>query len=120
MDHGTAFRPGRFEDGRNLTEAQDATGFAAQTDPSRLAILRHLVRAGPDGLAAGAIAGALGASPSRVSFHLARLSRSGLVTSRRQARQVRYAAATAELGALVGWPVEDRCAGSEALRGCCR
>lgn len=103
-----------------MTEAQAASRFAALSDPARLAILRALVRRGPEGLAAGAIADALGASPSRASFHLSALAEAGLVTSRRAGRSVIYAAAFDGLGALVAWLVEDCCAGSERLRDCCR
>ena len=40
-------------------------------------ILRHLVIAGPDGLAAGAIAERVEVSASNVSFHLKELERAG-------------------------------------------
>ena len=103
-----------------MNEAQAAARFAALSDPARLAILRVLVRRGPEGLAAGAIAEALGASPSRASFHLAALSEAGLVTSRRAGRSIIYAAAFDGLGALVAWLVEECCDGAEDLRACCR
>lgn len=102
----------------NGTEA--AARFGALSDPSRLAILRMLIRQGPAGAPAGDIAAALGASPSRASFHLAALARAGLVTQRRAARSVIYAADVAGLGDLVGWLIEDCCAGHPDLRSCCR
>ncbi|MEM7709832.1 MAG: metalloregulator ArsR/SmtB family transcription factor [Pseudomonadota bacterium] len=99
-----------------MNEAQAAPRFAALSDPSRLAILRALVRAGPEGLAAGRIADALEASPSRTSFHLAKLTDAGLVASRRDARTIIYTMRFDALGTLLDWLVEDCCAGSETLR----
>lgn len=103
-----------------MNDKQAAPRFAALSDPSRLAILRALVRAGPDGLAAGRIAETLGATPSRTSFHLAKLTEAELITSRRDARAIIYAVRFDTLGALLTWLVEDCCAGSETLRACCR
>ena len=94
------------------TDAQAAACFAALSDPSRLAILRALVHAGPEGIPAGGIARALGATPSRASFHLASLSRAGLVTSRKEARAVIYAVRLEALGELIRWLVEDCCPGA--------
>ncbi|MEM9798036.1 MAG: metalloregulator ArsR/SmtB family transcription factor [Pseudomonadota bacterium] len=103
-----------------MNETQAAARFAALSDPSRLAILRHLVRAGPEGTNAGDVARAVGASPSRASFHLAALSKAGLITSRREARAVIYTIHFEELGDLLRWLVEECCAGSATLRDCCR
>ncbi|MEM7491214.1 MAG: metalloregulator ArsR/SmtB family transcription factor [Pseudomonadota bacterium] len=103
-----------------MSEAQAATRFAALSDPSRLAILRALVRAGPEGLPAGRIAAAVGASPSRASFHLSTLAKAQLVASRREARAIVYTIRFDTLGDLLTWLVEDCCAGSETLRACCR
>jgi ArsR family transcriptional regulator len=44
--------------------------FAALSQETRLGIVRTLVVAGPEGLAAGAIAERMGVSPSNLSFHL--------------------------------------------------
>jgi len=54
-----------------------ALGALAQEH--RLALFRLLVQAGPEGLAAGAIAEALGVPASSLSFHLAQLSNAGLI-----------------------------------------
>ena len=103
-----------------MTDAEVVNGFAALAEPARLAILRHLVRAGPAGLSAGAVAAAVGASPSRASFHLGVLRDAGLVASRREGRGVIYAVRMAGIGRLVGWLVEDCCVGDATLRDCCR
>ena len=67
-----------------------ALGALAQ--PTRLAVFRLLVQAGPEGIAAGAIAAAVAAQPSTLSHHLGELERAGLAVSRRDGRQVIYAA----------------------------
>lgn len=66
--------------------------FAALAQPTRLEILRLLVQAGPEGLAAGAIADRLGVVSSTLSHHLAQLERAGLARARRQGRFVYYSA----------------------------
>jgi len=66
------------------SEVIRALGALAQEH--RLAAFRLLVQAGPDGLAAGVIAEAVGAVPSSMSFHLAQLVHAGLITQRRQSR----------------------------------
>ena len=48
--------------------------FAALAQETRLAALRALVQAGPNGLAAGRLAERVGVSPSNLSFHLKELS----------------------------------------------
>ena len=60
--------------------------LAALAQETRLEIFRALVRAGRDGLAAGAIAQAVGAPASTLSFHLKELSTAGLISSRQDGR----------------------------------
>jgi len=86
-----------------------ALGALAQEH--RLAAFRLLVQAGPDGLAAGAIAEAVGAVPSSMSFHLAQLAHAGLITQRRQSRSIIYAADFAAMNALMGYLTENCCGG---------
>ncbi len=66
--------------------------LAALAQETRLAIFRLLVRQGPDGLPAGTIGERLDIPAPTLSFHLAQLSRAGLVTSRRAGRSILYAA----------------------------
>lgn len=102
-----------------MNEDRAAFLFGALSNPDRLRVLRALVRAGPKGLAAGEIAAALGATPSRASFHLAALSEAGLVCSEREARKIRYRVAFDALGSLMRYLLLECCADSPALRRCC-
>ena len=58
------------------------TALAALAQETRLAVLRLLVQAGPNGLPAGDIAERVGVPPSTLSFHLKELDRAGLARSR--------------------------------------
>ncbi|GAA4772138.1 ArsR/SmtB family transcription factor [Novosphingobium ginsenosidimutans] len=87
-----------------------ALGALAQEH--RLATFRLLVEAGPDGMAAGALAEKLGLPASSMSFHLAQLSHAGLVTQRRQSRSIIYAADYAAMGSLMGYLTENCCGGA--------
>ncbi len=98
-----------------MFESQAVLGFGALAQETRLRILRVLVRAGPDGRAAGDIANAVGVSASNVSFHLKELERAGLVTQRREARSIIYAAAYVGIGDLIRFLMQDCCAGHPAI-----
>lgn len=86
-----------------------ALGALAQEH--RLAAFRLLVQAGPEGLAAGALAEAVGVVPSSMSFHLAQLANAGLVVQHRRGRSIIYAADFAAMGALMSYLTENCCAG---------
>jgi DNA-binding transcriptional ArsR family regulator len=90
-------------------QAIDALGALAQE--TRLAIFRLLVRQAPEYLAAGTIAERLDIPAPTMSFHLAQLSRAGLVTSRREGRSILYAADYRGMNALLTYLTEDCCGG---------
>ncbi len=94
-----------------LGEDQALDAFGALSQPTRLQMVRALVVAGRDGLAAGAVGEAVGASSSAASFHLAHLERAGLVTSRRESRSIIYAANFEGLSGLVEFLMRDCCQG---------
>jgi ArsR family transcriptional regulator len=94
-----------------MQERQAIASFAALSQGTRLHIVRMLVVAGPDGMAAGAIAEKAGVSASNVSFHLKELERAGLINQKREARSMIYTANYDRLGALVRFLMEDCCAG---------
>ncbi len=93
-----------------------ALGALAQE--SRLGIYRLLVEAGPDGLAAGAIADRLGLPPATLSFHLKELSRAGMVISRQEGRYVIYTANFGNALKLVSFLTENCCGGQSCLPEC--
>ena len=66
--------------------------LAALGHESRLAIFRLLVEAGPEGVVASAIGERLEMAPATLSFHLAHLSRVGLITGAREGRSVLFSA----------------------------
>lgn len=99
-----------------MDDARALQAFAALSQETRLAIVRALVVAGPEGLAAGAIAARMGVSPTNVSFHLKELERAGLIAQRRQSRSILYSACYDALGDLVTFLMEDCCAGHPAVR----
>jgi DNA-binding transcriptional ArsR family regulator len=94
-----------------MEERQALMSFAALSQETRLHIVRMLVVAGPDGLAAGVVAEKAKVSPSNVSFHLKELERAGLINQQRESRSIIYTANYDGLGALVRFLLEDCCAG---------
>ena len=94
-------------------DAASAVGaLGALAQEHRLALFRLLVQAGEEGLAAGAIADALGIPNSSLSFHLAQLSRAGLIRQERQSRSLIYRADYGAMNALVGYLMENCCGGA--------
>lgn len=95
----------------NPPAAVEALGALAQEH--RLALFRLLVQAGEEGMPAGAIAESLGVPNSSLSFHLAHLTRAGLIQQRRQGRSLIYTADYAAMNALIGYLLENCCAGAD-------
>ena len=98
-----------------MDERQATNAFGALSHETRLRIVRLLVRAGPQGMAAGAIGEAMGTSSSNNSFHLAHLERAGLLRSRREARSIIYSADFAGLSGLIRFLMEDCCGGNPEI-----
>lgn len=88
--------------------------LAALAQETRLAIFRALVQAGPEGLAAGRIAEAVGAPASTLSFHLKELSSNGLARARQDGRFIYYTADYAAMSELVSFLTEKCCQGMPA------
>ena len=86
--------------------------LAALAQEHRLSLFRLLVQAGSKGMAAGAIAEALGVPNSSLSFHLAQLRNAGLILQERQHRSLIYRANYPAMNALVGYLMENCCAGA--------
>ena len=93
-------------------ETPDAiTSLSALAHEGRMEVFRLLVRAGPEGLAAGEIAQSTGALANTLSTNLGILNRAGLVASRRDGRSIIYTAAFGRMRELLAFLMEDCCAG---------
>jgi len=88
--------------------------LSALAHEHRLAVYRLLVQRGPEGLAAGAIGEHVGLVPSSLTFHLQNLQRAGLITQRRESRQLIYSADFSVMNGLVGYLTENCCGNSGA------
>jgi ArsR family transcriptional regulator, arsenate/arsenite/antimonite-responsive transcriptional repressor len=88
------------------------SALSALANEHRLAVFRLLVQAGTEGRAAGAIAEKLDLPASSLSFHLAHLTRAGLIEQRRESRSLIYSADFANMNALVGFLTENCCGGA--------
>ena len=91
------------------------TAFGALSQPTRLDVLRLLIRAGDTGMAAGEIATALGARQNTMSANLGVLMQAGLIRNARQGRSIRYFADLEGLRGLLAFLMEDCCGGRPAL-----
>jgi ArsR family transcriptional regulator, arsenate/arsenite/antimonite-responsive transcriptional repressor len=98
-----------------MNERQAVSAFAALAQDTRLRLVRLLVQAGPDGMAAGALGEAVGSPSSTLSFHLKELEHAGLVESRRQSRSIIYSASIQGLGDLIRFLTQDCCQGRPDL-----
>src|SRR5476651_98765 len=98
-----------------MKNADAVAGLAALAQDSRLEVFRLLVQAGPDGLAAGEVAGKLKLAPNTLTFHFDRLRDAGLVTVRRDGRSMIYAARFETMNELLGYLTENCCNGSPEM-----
>ena len=85
--------------------------LSAIAQEARLEVFRLLVKAGPEGLAAGAIARALNTPANTLSAQLLLLSNAGLVNARREGRSIIYAVNFEAMRDLLVFLTEDCCAG---------
>ena len=91
----------------NTNKAIEALGALAHEH--RLRVYRLLVEQGPAGLSAGTIAERLDLLPSSLTFHLQQLHRAGLISQRRDSRQLIYSADFVAMNGLVGYLTENCC-----------
>ena len=94
-----------------MDERQALLALGAMSQETRLRIVRLLVRAGPEGMAAGSIAEAVGVSASNVSFHLKELAHAGLIRAQPEGRHIRYSADFKSMNALLDYLTENCCQG---------
>ncbi len=82
---------------------------------SRLAIFRLLVEAGSAGMNASAIGEKLGLPAPTLSFHLAHLSRVGLISGRHDKRYIFYSANFPQMDELLAFLTSNCCDGNACL-----
>ena len=89
------------------------TVLSALAQDTRIDVFRLLVRAGCDGLPAGAIAEHLGIPAPTLSFHLKELRSAGIVEAERSGRTIVYRADFVAMRRLVAYLTEECCGGVE-------
>jgi DNA-binding transcriptional ArsR family regulator len=95
-----------------MEKADAVAALAALAQDNRLDMFRLLVQAGPEGMPAGQVADALDLAPNTLTFHFDRLRSAGLVTVRRDGRQMIYAAQYDAMNTLLGFLTENCCQGA--------
>ena len=103
-----------------MTNDDAVVNLFALAHPGRLNVFRTIVKAGPNGIAAGKIAESVGIPANTASTHLSILTGVGLLTAYRDGRSIIYRANFSHFSELVGFLVEDCCEGeaeaAQALR----
>jgi ArsR family transcriptional regulator len=97
--------------GDKISSPHALAALAALGQPTRLAIFRLLMQRGPGGLAAGAIAEAVGCAHNTLSSHLSILARAGLIRGARDGRSILYRADVEGMRALIAFLITDCCDG---------
>jgi DNA-binding transcriptional ArsR family regulator len=94
-----------------MDERRAIEAFGALAQPTRLKVFQRLLNAYPDQIAAGEIARKCKVPHNTMSVHLAILTRSGLVTVRREGRMMHYCADLNGFRSLVSFLMRDCCNG---------
>lgn len=91
-------------------KANDAiAALGALASEARLAVFRLLVRRGPAGYTPTELTRRLDVPAPTLSFHLRELVNAGLVTSRREGRNLHYSPNLDRMQSLVGFLTENCC-----------
>jgi len=85
--------------------------LSAIAQDARLEVFRLLVKAGPDGMAAGDIARTMETPANTLSAQLLTLANAGLVRARREGRSIIYAVNFDAMRDLLVFLTEDCCGG---------
>ncbi|MCR9174978.1 MAG: helix-turn-helix domain-containing protein [Alphaproteobacteria bacterium] len=98
-----------------MEQIEAVAAFSALSQSTRMDVFRLLIKAGPDGMAAGEIATLLEVRQNTLSANLSVLVQSGLIRNQRQGRSIRYFADMDGLRSLLGFLLEDCCGGNAEL-----
>jgi ArsR family transcriptional regulator len=91
-----------------IFEALEA--FSSLSQESRLRVFKLMIEYGSEGIAPGRIAKQLKIPDNTLSFHLAHMSKAGLVTSKKEGRSITYFANVNHIQDLIGFLNENCCA----------
>jgi ArsR family transcriptional regulator len=97
-----------------MDQSETIEALGALAHETRLDVFRLLVRAGPSGLAAGAVGEAVDVAAPTLSFHLKELKRAGLVGVERVGRSQIYRADYAAMSDLLTFLTDQCCEGVAA------
>ena len=86
--------------------------FSALSQETRLTVFRLLIKAGPEGIAAGDISDVMGVRQNTLSTNLSILLNAGLVKNKREGRFIRYSVNEEGLKSLLAFLLEDCCGGA--------
>jgi DNA-binding transcriptional ArsR family regulator len=100
-----------------MKDSHAIAALGALAQEHRLGLFRLLMRAGPSGMSAGALAEEAGVSRSSLSFHIAQLERAGLVHARREHRNIFYAVEIGTMRQLLTFLTRDCCNGNPDICG---
>jgi DNA-binding transcriptional ArsR family regulator len=98
-----------------MNEPDVVKALGALAQETRLKLFRLLVVAGEAGLTPGYMAETLEVAPTALSFHLKELSHSGLVSARRDGRNIIYKADFGAMDALLAFLTDECCQGQPCL-----
>lgn len=103
----------KIESFTDLSLEVAASTFAALGSEQRLAVLRTLVRAGPDGITIGTLGQRCGVTGSTLTHHMKILTQANLVSQVKKGRSIICAAAAFdEMQALSSFLLRECCADS--------
>ncbi len=83
--------------------------FDALSQETRLKAFRMLIKAGPQGLAAGKLSQEIGIAHNTMSFHLSHLCNAGIVSSKKEGRFMIYHADFEVFSQVIAFMVMDCC-----------
>lgn len=83
--------------------------LSALSQETRLKVFKLLIEYGRSGVPAGVLSDQLDIPHNTLSFHLSHLSHAGLVTSKKQGRQMIYAANCEAMNGLIAYLIENCC-----------
>jgi DNA-binding transcriptional ArsR family regulator len=94
-----------------MDDTDTIEALAALAQPTRLETFRRLVKAEPQGIAAGELARLCKVPQNTMSAHLAVLARSGLIKGERQSRSIIYRADLGRFREFNSYLLQECCGG---------